>query len=130
VAISNATVAAMHIILPAGRVWFPSVIKFFIVGSFFVGAVRRFLVLLSSTIWDLYPTSPKQWKPMKYYLPWWGVPQWGVHPIQTQTGRWLSNRPAITVTRVEAYGLATGSGVGAGGTAVLAASRFSTQICV
>ena len=44
VATSNATAAAMHIILPAGRVRFRDVMLFFIVVSFFVGAVRRFFV--------------------------------------------------------------------------------------
>lgn len=50
VATSSAIVAAKQNILPAGRMRFLKDIGFFILVSFFLGAVRRFLPLLSSAV--------------------------------------------------------------------------------
>ena len=50
VAVSSAIVAAKQIILPDGRMRSLREIRFLIVFSFFLGAVRRFLSLLRSAI--------------------------------------------------------------------------------
>ncbi len=82
VAMSNARVAATKTIRPTGRIRFVSVIRFFIVFSFFSGATRRFFGFTELHDLRLVTHKPYNMKPYWDYKLELAIPQWGVHPIR------------------------------------------------